>query len=177
MIEYGGTHAGAYLLRRGLFLPWELDQVLPRETAREGLRRLEPLELSEIAPQPVSAFAKVAVLESSLYMRNQLLRDADWASMAHSLEVRVPLVDATLLKTTAPLLLGRPDCIAKASLAQSPLTPLPPSVTMRPKTGFTTPIVDWLEAETDSQPYVNVPSLAVPNCHWSRRWAYGVATN
>jgi asparagine synthase (glutamine-hydrolysing) len=109
MVEYGGTHAGAYLLRRGLFLPWELDQVLPRETAREGLRRLESLELSEITPQPASSFAKVAVLESSLYMRNQLLRDADWASMAHSLEVRVPLVDATLLKATAPLLLGRSD--------------------------------------------------------------------
>ena len=31
-------------------------------------------------------------------MRNQLLRDTDWASMAHSLEVRVPLVDAVLLE-------------------------------------------------------------------------------
>ena len=177
MIEYGGTHAGAYLLRRGLFLPWELDQVLPRETAREGLRRLEPLELSEITPRPASSFAKVAVLESSLYMRNQLLRDADWASMAHSLEVRVPLVDATLLKATAALLLGRPDCIAKASLAQSPLTPLPPTVTARAKTGFTTPLVNWLQADAASQRYANVPSLAVPKCHWSRRWAYGVATN
>src|SRR6478752_4598943 len=102
MIEYGGTPAGAYLLRRGLFLPWELDQVLPRETARKGVRRLDPPELSEIAPQPASAFAKVAVLESSLYMRNQLLRDADWASMAHSLEVRVPLVDVELLRRVAP---------------------------------------------------------------------------
>ena len=37
------------------------------------------------------------MLESSLYMRNQLLRDTDWASMAHSLEVRVPLVDVELL--------------------------------------------------------------------------------
>ena len=42
---------------------------------------------------PQSALAKVAALETSLYMRNQLLRDADWAGMAHGLEVRVPLVD------------------------------------------------------------------------------------
>ena len=96
-------------LRRGLFMPWELDQVLARETVREGLRRLEPLALvrAEITPRPRSSFAKVAALESSVYMRNQLLRDTDWASMAHSLEVRVPLVDATLLKVTAPLLLRR----------------------------------------------------------------------
>ena len=41
------------------------------------------------------------MLESSLYMRNQLLRDTDWASMAHSLEVRVPLVDSKLLSQFA----------------------------------------------------------------------------
>ena len=36
-------------------------------------------------------------------MRNQLLRDADWAGMAHSLEIRVPLVDFTLLGALAPV--------------------------------------------------------------------------
>ena len=51
-----------------------------------------------LKPQPRTSFGKVAVLESSLYMRNQLLRDTDWASMAHSLEVRVPLVDVKLLE-------------------------------------------------------------------------------
>ena len=110
-------------------------------------------------------------------MRNQLLRDTDWASMAHSLEVRVPLVDATLLKATAPLLLWRLDCPAKASLAQSPRTPLPDAVTARAKTGFTTPIVNWLQAGAASHRYADAPSLAAPHCHWSRRWAYGVATN
>jgi asparagine synthase (glutamine-hydrolysing) len=178
MVEYGGTHSGAYLLRRGLFMPWELDQVLARETVREGLRRLRPLGLvrAEITPRPRSSFAKVAVLESSLYMRNQLLRDTDWASMAHSLEVRVPLVDATLLKAAAPIIwhLG---CPAKASLAQSPRTPLPAAVTARAKTGFTTPVVTWLRTCTASHRYADVPSLAAPQCHWSRRWAYGLVAN
>jgi asparagine synthase (glutamine-hydrolysing) len=175
ILEYGGTHAGAYLLRRGLFMPWELDQVLARDTVREGLRRLKPLALvrATITPCPRSSFAKVAVLESSLYMRNQLLRDTDWASMAHSIEVRVPLVDATLLKASAPLLL-RQGCPTKASLAQSPRTPLPAAVTARAKTGFTTPLVKWLQACTRSQRYADVPSLAAPQCHWSRRWAYGL---
>jgi asparagine synthase (glutamine-hydrolysing) len=178
MSEYGGTYPGAYLLRRGLFMPWELDQVLNQETKREGLRRLEPLRLveAEITPRPKSSFAKVAALESSLYMRNQLLRDTDWASMVHSLEVRVPLVDATLLKTMAPLLLSRPELAAKASFARSPRIPLPAAVTARSKTGFTTPIADWLQTGAASRRY-SLPSLATPTCHWSRRWAYGVAAN
>jgi asparagine synthase (glutamine-hydrolysing) len=179
MVEYGGTHAGAYLLRRGLFMPWELDQVLAREAVCEGLRRLDPLGLirAAITPPPRSSFAKVAALESSVYMRNQLLRDTDWASMAHSLEVRVPLVDAMLLKATAPLLLWRPDPPAKASLARSPRIPLPAAVTTRAKTGFTTPIVNWLQAGAASRRYVDLPLLAGPHCHWSRRWAYGVTIN
>jgi len=32
-------------------------------------------------------------------MRNQLLRDADWAGMAHSVEILVPLVDIELLRS------------------------------------------------------------------------------
>jgi asparagine synthase (glutamine-hydrolysing) len=35
------------------------------------------------------------------YMRNQLLRDADWAGMAHSLEIRVPFLDVDLLRAVA----------------------------------------------------------------------------
>jgi asparagine synthase (glutamine-hydrolysing) len=175
MVEYGGTFAGAYLLRRGLFMPWELDQVLAPEAVREGLRRLKPLGLvsAAITPRPTSSFAKVAALESSVYMRNQLLRDTDWASMGHSLEVRVPLVDATLLKVMAPLFL-RSAGATKSRLAQSPRIPLPATVTTRAKTGFTTPIVSWLRARDAPDRYADVPSLAAPECHWSRRWAYGV---
>src|SRR5262249_53550317 len=44
LLEYGGTFAGAYLLRRGLFMPWEMPRILPRETVREGWERLAPLE-------------------------------------------------------------------------------------------------------------------------------------
>ena len=36
MLEYGGDYAGAYLLRRGLFLPFELSAVLGADVAREG---------------------------------------------------------------------------------------------------------------------------------------------
>ena len=94
------TYAGAWYLRRGLFMPWELDQSLDRELVREGLSR--SIRSPWSAPRSIrcrkGSFARVATMEAALYMRNQLLRDTDWASMAHSLEVRTPLVDAVLLR-------------------------------------------------------------------------------
>ena len=121
MIELGGTYSGAYLLRRGLFMPWELNAVLDPHVIVEGLRRLDPLRLIEnqLRPFPRSSFARISTLESSLYMKNQLLRDTDWASMAHSLEVRVPLVDHNLLRRIAHLQLTSARVASKASLAKS----------------------------------------------------------
>ena len=37
-------------------------------------------------------------LETDFYMKNQLLRDADWASMANSVELRMPFVDKEVYK-------------------------------------------------------------------------------
>ena len=36
-------------------------------------------------------------------LRNQLLRDSDWAGMAHALEIRVPMLDLSLLRSLVPL--------------------------------------------------------------------------
>jgi asparagine synthase (glutamine-hydrolysing) len=65
----------------------ELGPVLDRDLVRRGLSRLRPLAhiQAQLAPRLRSAFARIATLESALYMRNQLLRDTDWASMAHGL--------------------------------------------------------------------------------------------
>jgi asparagine synthase (glutamine-hydrolysing) len=176
LLKYGGTYAGAYLLRRGLFMPWELASVIGAETARLGLRRLKPLKsiAAQLRPEPKSAFCKVAVLESSLYMRNQLLRDTDWASMAHSLEVRVPLVDAKLLRDLAGIT-PKHASRSKRLLANSPRVPLPPQVIDRAKTGFTTPIQQWLQRDKSIQKWRQVPALAVEPCAWARRWAFQVA--
>lgn len=176
--ELGNTYAGAYLLRRAIFLPWELDQLLDPETVRKGLNALSPLSAinSCLGPQSSSAFAKVATLESSLYMRNQLLRDADWASMAHSLEIRVPLVDATLLSTLAPLTLASGLEMGKAALAAAPRTPLPDAIVRRRKTGFTTPVSTWLQQTWPPREKRRVPpGLLTPSCPWARKWAFCVA--
>jgi asparagine synthase (glutamine-hydrolysing) len=148
IIRYGASWAGAYLVKRGRFLAAELPALLGEEIAREGLARLDPLRLIEqaVTPDPGNGFARVAALESSLYLRNQLLRDMDWASMAHSLEVRVPLVDAHLLRKLAPALVTRKER-GKQLLAAAPNPPLPSEVRKRRKTGFTLPIKEWLQQE------------------------------
>ena len=176
LLKYGGTYAGAYLLRRGLFMPWELEGILDPDTVRLGLQRLNPLRHIEktLTPQPKSPFGKVAVLESSLYMRNQLLRDTDWASMAHSIEVRVPLVDIGLLRHMVSVT-TKNTSRSKRLLANSPRVPLPLKVSARPKTGFTTPIQAWLQRDARIQQWRRIPALAVDTCAWARRWAFQVA--
>jgi asparagine synthase (glutamine-hydrolysing) len=177
LLKYGGTYAGAYLLRRGVFMPWELGKVMDREFMAEGIRRLDPIGLTgaSVGPSPRTPLAKVASFEACLYLRNQLLRDTDWASMAHSLEVRVPLVDSRLLKDIAPLVLSLPTGAGKRLLAASPSTALPDSVVDRPKTGFETPIHDWLQRDDRTQAWRRMPELASATCPWARRWAYQLA--
>ena len=84
-------------------------------------------------------------------MRNQLLRDTDWASMAHGLEVRVPLVDRVLASRVAPILVQRHNASGKRLLANAPSRPIPLRrfSCVRPKTGFSTPIEVWLEHLSD----------------------------
>ncbi len=57
MVELGGSYRGAYLLRRGLFLPHELPAKLGRDMVREGLRRLKPLRRlqTSMTPDPGSS--------------------------------------------------------------------------------------------------------------------------
>ena len=151
MVKYGGSYAGAYLLRRGLFLPFELDTILDPELVRMGLERLQllPSVHSTMPHGARSSTTRVAALESGNYMRNQLLRDTDWTSMAHSLEVRTPLVDVALLQSVAPLIPQLTGSLGKQLLAQAPSVPLPDAVLNRPKTGFNVPMGSWLDRRPD----------------------------
>jgi asparagine synthase (glutamine-hydrolysing) len=76
-------------------------------------------------------------------MRDRLLRDGDWAGMAHSIEIRVPFVDTVFL-ANALASLGEPG---KRALAATPVPPLPPELVDRPKTGFVVPVREWLMGE------------------------------
>ena len=144
LFEYGSTYGGAYLLRRGMFMPWELLDVLNGDMVREGWRQLEPLSTLEQTTAGIdSPHFKVSALESSWYMRNQLLRDADWASMAHSLEIRVPLVDVKLHRVAVRLLVSD-NCPGKLRMATVASPPLPKEILQREKTGFSIPVPNWI---------------------------------
>lgn len=43
LFEYGGKYGGSYLLRRGLYMPWELPEFLDGEMVREGWNDLKTL--------------------------------------------------------------------------------------------------------------------------------------
>ncbi|RJX16605.1 MAG: asparagine synthase (glutamine-hydrolyzing) [Desulforudis sp.] len=144
ILEYGGTYGGAYLLRRALYMPWELSQIMDPDMAQTGLRELQTMSrLKETEKGIPVAHGKVSALETTWYMCNQLLRDTDWASMAHSLEIRVPLVDRQLLCTTAPIS-GKFGMPGKKAMAGTPAQPLPDVVLNRPKSGFGVPTREWL---------------------------------
>jgi asparagine synthase (glutamine-hydrolysing) len=144
---YATDYAGAYLMKRGLFMPEELPLILPREVIEAGMTRLNLREhiAQSITPDPRSAFARVAALESTFFLGDQLLRDIDWTSMSHSVEVRVPLVDAHLLRKIVPILVAAND-YEKTLLTAAPRNPLPDAILHRPKTGFLLPIREWLPA-------------------------------
>ena len=147
LLEYGGTYAGAYLLRRSLHMPWELPRLLGHERAQTALQALRPLDnLERTVSGLTSQRCIVAALELAWYMRHQLLRDSDWAGMAHGVEIRVPFADVTVIRALAPLLAGR-NPPTKAQLAHAVAHPLTEAIAARRKTGFSVPVRDWLRED------------------------------
>ena len=153
MFEYGGSYSGAYLLRRGMFMPWELPELLDPELVREGWAELQTsLRLDETVDGIRNPRLKVSALELTWYMRNQLLRDSDWAGMGHSVEIRVPFVDIEFLRQIAPLLASdSPPSKRDMAAAASPL--ITGQMLARGKTGFQIPVRDWLREENRRAEY------------------------
>jgi asparagine synthase (glutamine-hydrolysing) len=152
LLRYGRTLPGAYFLRRGLFLPEELPAVMGRDAAAAGLAGYDPIAdgaraLAEANGQAPDAWTAVHELETSRYMRNQLLRDADWASMASSVELRVPFVDAWLRRRLAAHGFEPARGRGKAELVRRTAPELPAALFDRPKAGFYFPVMEWMQPE------------------------------
>ena len=134
------------LLRRLLFGP----EALRRLGFGDILWALNPLGLPLESDTSAGEHARdlsalIGVLDMRYYMRNILLRDADVMGMAHSVEIRVPLLD----REVAELVLSMPGAwrrptgrVNKPLLAEA--TDLPEAARCRPKTGFDLPFADWL---------------------------------
>lgn len=142
-----GDCAGVYRARKCLFssaacsdlLPgWsDLDVLPPDLPVQERIRRADP-------------FDQISVMESSVYLRDCLLRDTDVFSMAHSLEVRVPLLDRDVVETAWRIpgaIKALSNGFPKPLLVSAFQDLLPREAYARPKQGFTFPFRDWLQSE------------------------------
>jgi asparagine synthase (glutamine-hydrolysing) len=134
--------------------------------------------------------------ELGTYTLNQLLRDTDALSMAHSLEVRVPLLDHQLVEkiVSLPDSRKRNDRSGTASEPHKPLLHhavrdlLPAAVReRRGKQGFTFPFARWLRGDlnryfaqypTDGGGALEPRAVARVtdafergDMHWSRVWS------
>jgi asparagine synthase (glutamine-hydrolysing) len=134
---------GAWWLSRSLFAPDALPEALAAAMAPGGFdpRQHVHAMAGALPDDPRLALAQI---ESMTYLRNQLLRDSDWASMAHSVELRTPLVDAHLLAEVQPWLSAFHRFPGKRLLAHAPDQPLPEAIIRRRKTGFAIPVARWL---------------------------------
>ncbi len=133
-----GDLAGAYFLRRGLFLPEELPALVGDDVAAAGLAAYDPFADARRF-RAKDDWLGVQRMESGLYLRNQLLRDADWASMAHSVELRTPLVDTALRSSLAAQGFEPARSRGRRALVAALAPELPPAVLTRRKRGFAIP--------------------------------------
>ncbi len=148
--DWSRTIAGAWWLRRSVHAPEDLLRLMGREQAELTLRDFDPASWVETmsGPLPDDPALALAQIESTTYLRNQLLRDSDWASMDHSVELRTPLVDAQLLKQLQPLLPAFVRYRGKVLLAEAPERVLPREIVGRRKTGFGIPVGRWMAGAT-----------------------------
>lgn len=160
---------------------------------REGLTDAQRRRLAPLIDGPV--LHAVSNLELASFIGERLLRDTDAASMAASLEARVPLLDHVLIEAVAGMdererfhPLGRKQALRAAALAR-----LDPQLFERPKQGFVLPIESWAKQtlrRTMDETFGDARALAAvgldarsvralwrsftagrPGIYWSRVWA------
>lgn len=157
------TFEHLYPIFRQAFTPEEVVYLTRSSTQSHAIRgQFSSLDLQQIDALPILSQASVG--EWSLYTRDLLLRDTDQMSMAHSLEIRVPFFDHTLVE----YVLSVPDAIKyptfpKQLLVDSLHPMLPDAIVHRPKMGFTLPWEVWIKNELQTFCEHNIQHLAQRN--------------
>jgi asparagine synthase (glutamine-hydrolysing) len=107
-------------------------------------------------------FSAISCLEARTYMVQTLLRDTDSVSMAHSLEVRVPLLDHLIVNfvTKLPPEAKQRAGLSKALLVESLRDVLPERVIRQRKRTFTFPWEVWLRGPLKSQISASLKQLS-----------------
>ena len=139
IFEYSGSYNEAYFLRRALYMPWELNSLLPYDLIKEGLPEIMEKFFSDDSHNTLNSKARLSYLEMKNYMKNQLLITSDWTSMAHGLELRVPFLDEKVLMAS--------PFISKKDLLSFLNQEIKESLKKRKKTGFETPLEQWIKKD------------------------------
>lgn len=194
-----------YMLLRGLFTEHELKAMGWNSSSFPVFNELENKEIVTTSDDwtidtthTVHYYSKIddcslisiSELESCNYMRNQLLRDCDVYSMAHSIEVRVPFVDHKLFEVVLPYLDSGYDKRIPKKMLIDAVGDIPDEIIYRPKMGFTFPIADWIKSgninhfidmhstlvgnkqrNLKSKYNINYSKLDFDKLHWSRNWS------
>jgi asparagine synthase (glutamine-hydrolysing) len=98
---------------------------------------------------PAAGIAGLQLVDLNTYLPGDLLPKSDIASMAHSLELRSPLLDHHVVE----LGLSLPDSLkwhgreGKVALRRAFANELPPAVANRGKRGFALPLAQWFRGE------------------------------
>jgi asparagine synthase (glutamine-hydrolysing) len=189
----------AYYFTRLLFTPSRVRRLLaPYYESSQGTADRESpwrIRMNETVRQAagLDSFTAVSCFELQSYMVNTLLRDTDAASMANSLEVRVPFLDHRLVEFVGGLpkrakhAPGRPKSLLVEALSDL----LPAEVVSQSKKTFTLPWEVWLRGtlgvrlsqdltnlDPALRPYMNPRAVrgvwqnfVVGQTNWSRPWS------
>jgi asparagine synthase (glutamine-hydrolysing) len=178
-----------YMAVRGFFAPEQVARLLDMDSGELGRSLDHYIEL--MRPTGVrggrdgaDAFSHI---EAVRYMHDQLLRDTDVFSMAHSIEVRVPYLDHCVTDLALELLTEnkRPGLINKPALVRAINDDLVSELGRQQKRGFAFPFARWMRKNTARlQEAAGQTKLLDPTAvrklwaafddgrlHWSRAWA------
>jgi asparagine synthase (glutamine-hydrolysing) len=150
-----------YFLARALFTPEQRDSLLTSVDPGALGRANAPLNEDLRHAVELDPINRISYLEARCYMLNTLLRDSDVMSMAHGLELRVPLIDHQL----ADKLLALPGAWKLDSDVPKPLLvgalkgTLPNEIVHRKKQGFTLPFERWLRENLRAEMEAALPKI------------------
>ena len=122
--------------------------------------------------EELDPISRMQYLDLKTYLPDDILTKVDRASMANSLEVRVPLLDHELVECVAAL----PPQLRwdKRILREAMRGLLPDEVLTRAKKGFSAPLLDWLPPVTRNG--VRLGGLALWSLRIFQHWRIGLAS-
>jgi asparagine synthase (glutamine-hydrolysing) len=123
--------------RRRYFTPSQIRALWPAGAGHASAWKIPsdlPAEYARLDP-----FNAVTLAELKGYLRDMLLRDADWATMANRQELRVPFLGRKYVECALrlPPALRRPSALSAKPLIAAGISPANRELLKRPKTGFT----------------------------------------